>query len=151
MLEHKEKLGFSKRGVELIQADKIPNVMARKRTGNSTAVYRNQYELLWSDGSITFGCGICWEQVSYKNTLGRHISTHNTKRAKPATPETPRAKVTKRSSRGRKYLTKSSAILKLDEIIKELEDERDEWKARATAAEGSLKLLREALGVNLAD
>lgn len=150
MLEHKEKLGFSKRGVELIQADKIPNVMARKRTGNSTAVYRNQYELLWSDGSITFGCGICWEQVPHKNTLGRHISTHNTKRAKPATPATPSAKVTKRSSRGH-YLTKSRAISKLDEFIKSIEDERDEWKARATAAEGSLKLLREALGVNLAD
>lgn len=86
--------------------------------------------LTLSDGSVHYGCHACDYTAEKHSSVRPHLNAHREPKAQSKGGE----------------LSLNQLLERLGELDK-VTKERDGWKKRALAAEGSLKKLRDALGV----
>ena len=68
---------FTRNNAQLIEQQAVRNPMVDGQ------YFTNMTEILWSDGTITFGCLICGEQTESRPQLSIHVGkAHNPKPAK---------------------------------------------------------------------
>lgn len=102
---------------------------------------------VWSSGDVTFGCDICSRDFSSAQGALQHIGwSHNRKSKLRVVDETtPASEPTVSGLAADIERLVGSQILDTERTIQKLQDERDDWRARAKDAEKRLSSLRKAL------
>jgi uncharacterized C2H2 Zn-finger protein len=130
-------MNFTRNGVSLIERQPVPNPMAEGR------FFHNMTELLWSDGSTTFGCLICGEQTNSRPRMSIHVGkAHNKVVVKAVKPKRKRI-YTKRNY---SYWNKGGNIEATRSNTNTLaEKELEFWKTQAHKAEAEVRKLRQQI------
>lgn len=115
-----------------------PALAPVKTWAGAPVYYKQIRELLLDDGTSVFGCAHCDYTGSSPVQVRPHLNKHRDIKAKADEAKTDAGKPT----------TELSLAQILDRIatLDRVTADRDQWKARALKAEGSLKVLRDALG-----
>jgi hypothetical protein len=121
-------------GIAPIAEQKVANPM------KAGSFFTNMVELLYPNGTTAFGCIICGDTTANRPTMSIHIGTHNPANAIRATKRKNKVKAER--------LTSDKAIGKVEQIIAELEAERDHYKAIARKYAKQLNTLREVFAVD---
>jgi hypothetical protein len=111
-------------GVEVI-ADEPAQSPITSRDGKPVH-FKQIRELLLADGATVYGCVHCDYTSPGIGSIRPHLGKH-------------------KNGKDADEISLSQLLARIAEIEK-VTAERDEWKARALKAEGSLKVLRDALG-----
>ena len=96
--------------------------------------YKQIRELLLDDGTVVFGCLHCDYTAASPVQVRPHLNKHRDLKATKTETAKPGVELS--------LAQLLDGIRTLDEVA----TDRDQWKARALKAEGSLKVLRDALG-----
>jgi len=133
---------FTRDNAQLIEQQAVRNPMVDGH------FFTNMTELLWSDGTITFGCLICGEQTISRPQMSIHVGkTHNAKtikfkavKAKKTRPYTKKDTAYWQNG-GNIGATRTSTTSDLSLV----ERERDFWRTQAHKAESDNRKLRAQL------
>lgn len=116
-------------GGQLVISDS-PTASAINDRAGKPVVWQKIRTLTLADGSVVYGCHACEYTAGKPSSVRPHLNAHRDPKAKPAAGE----------------LSLNQLVERLGELDK-VTKERDSWKKRALTAEGSLRKMRDALGV----
>jgi len=135
---------FTRNNAQLIEQQAVRNPMVDGQ------YFTNMTELLWSDGTITFGCLKCGEQTESRPQLSIHVGkAHNPKPAKTIKYKAVKAKGTRPyTKRNKEYWANGGNINQnrkttTDDTL--TDKEIAFWKAQAHRAEAENRKLKAQL------
>ena len=136
---------FTRNNAQLIEQQAVRNPMVDGQ------YFTNMTELLWSDGTITFGCLKCGEQTESRPQLSIHVGkAHNPKPAKTIKYKAVKAKGTRPyTKRNTEYWANGGNIRSAHKVSHTTDTltqkELEFWKSQAHRAEAELRKVKAQL------